>query len=70
MVGVEMVGSELTCGHQCQGVHHCDAVCIALRITHLLPVDDVPEGGDVLGAAVLVLEVVGMLLPGLKREER
>src|SRR5690606_4389745 len=34
-----------------------------------VPVDDVPEGLDVVGAAVLVLEVVGML-PHVEPEDR
>src|SRR6266545_503888 len=36
---------------------------------HLRPVDDVPPGLDVLGAAVLVLEVVGVL-PDVEPEQR
>src|SRR5712691_1466720 len=35
----------------------------------LLPVDDVPPGGEVVGAAVLVLEVVGVL-PDVDAEQR
>src|SRR5262245_23544141 len=34
-------------------------VCIALG--NLIPIDDIPPGAEVLRAAVLILEVVGML---------
>ena len=34
---------------------------VGVVLADLVPVDDVVEGGDVLGAAVLVLEVVGVL---------
>src|SRR3972149_4270567 len=36
---------------------------------HLGPVDDVPPGGDVVGPAVLVVEVVGVL-PDVDAEDR
>src|SRR6266478_5492789 len=36
---------------------------------YLVPVDDVPPGGEVVGTAVLVLEVVGVL-PDVDAEQR
>ena len=34
--------------------------CCEEEFAGALPVDDFPDGGEVIGAAVLVLEVVGM----------
>ena len=34
---------------------------------NLFPVDDVPESGKVVGAAILIIEIVGMF-PHIKRE--
>ncbi len=37
------------------------AVAMLVAMSNLIPVDHVPPGGEVVGAAILVLEIVGML---------
>ena len=57
------------CSNQkpCQYTTFLDNLC-GEALLHSLPVDNLPDGLEVLGLAVLVLEVVGVL-PGVDAEE-
>lgn len=46
----------------------CVRLCLLEALADRLPVDDVPDGREVLGLAVLVLQVVGVL-PGVNAEK-
>lgn len=43
--------------------------CTVEPLCHILPVDNIPNGLDVVGANILVLEVVGML-PDINAKQR
>src|SRR5258708_37007610 len=47
-------------GMQCSG-RQLLAFCDCEGLVHFSPVDDVPPRGEVIGAAVLVLQIVGVL---------
>jgi len=54
-----------------QGCAVCSRVCGSKPLGDLLPVDQVPPGGDVVRPAVLIVQVVGMLphVAGQQRDQ-